>query len=345
MISLPPALQAAVEAALRAVPGSQWKSAARNLSTRYRTGREGGEGPLARGAPAALGYAGLILPAAYAQLYGAMAATAARIPAWRPRTLLDLGSGPGTALWAAAACWPSLQQMTAWEREPAFLDLGRRLAQASPDRAVAGAQWERVVLGAGPLPGTERYDLVVLGHVLNELDPAARQAVVEAAWKCCRGVLLLVEPGTPAGFAVIRALRDALLPRGARTIAPCAHDRPCPLLGDWCHFPQRLDRPAFQRRVKEGTAGWEDAKFSYAALARFGPAAPIWGRLIHQPQVHKGTVELIVSSVAGIVRPEVPKRDRPAYRAAADHRWGDALAAPPPGAIVPPPPPGEALPE
>jgi ribosomal protein RSM22 (predicted rRNA methylase) len=330
LLTLPPALEKAVEAALKTVPASQWMSAAQRLSERYRAERSGApEKPLAQGTPAALGYAALILPAAYAQLHGAMAATAARIPGWEPRTLLDLGSGPGTALWAAVERWPSLQTCVAWEREPAFITLGRQLAQASPHPAVRAARWEPVALSGAVRHAAPQFDLVVLGHLVNELDEATQQAVMTFAWEHCAGVLLLVEPGTSAAFAGVRRLREHLLALGAHTLAPCAHDAPCPLQNDWCHFPQRLQRPAFQRRAKEAAAGWEESKFSYAAMARFPPGAPIWGRLIHQPQADKGGVTLIVSSREGIVQPRIPKRDRARYRAADALRWGDALLAPP----------------
>jgi ribosomal protein RSM22 (predicted rRNA methylase) len=175
------------------------------------------------------------------------------------------------------------------------------------------------------------YDLVVLGHVLNELSAPLQEAVTAFAWEHCRGVLLIVEPGTTAAFAVVRRLREYLLTRGATTLAPCAHDRACPLRNDWCHFPQRLNRPAFQRRAKEGSAGWEESKFSYAALARFPADHPIWGRLIHQPHPGKAGVTLTVSSRAGIVEAHAPKRDRARYREAGDYRWGDSLDTPPEG--------------
>ena len=112
---------------------------------------------------------------------------------------------------------------------------------------------------------------------------------------------------------------------GAYTLAPCTHDRPCPLTNDWCHFPQRLERPAFVRRAKEGTAGWEESKFSYAAMGRFPAESPVWGRLIHQPHVGKAGVGLIVSSREGIVRPRIPKREREEFRRARELRWGDVL--------------------
>ena len=329
-VSLPPELESAIEAELRTVPGSQWMSAARGLSERYRAERDPSAAaprPMARGGKEALGYAALVLPAAYAQLAGAMAATAQRAPSFAPATMLDLGSGPGTALWAAAEQWPSLTTMHAWEREPAFIELGRKLASGSSLPALSRAQWRKVTLG-GALPlHTPQYDLIVIGHVLNEMEERVREALVRSAWERCSGVALIVEPGTSAAFPVVRAARDLLLAEGARTLAPCAHDEPCPLVNDWCHFPQRLHRPHFQRRAKEASAGWEEAKFSYAAMARFAPDSPIWGRLIHQPQVSKAGAELVISSREGIVRPRIPKRDRPAFKAAADLKWGEAVEA------------------
>lgn len=333
MISLPAPLESAIAQALRSMPSAQWMTAARRLSEHYRAERSDDE-PLPTPRPLfrpqdALGYAALVLPAAYAQISGAIAASASRLPpTFSPTSLLDLGSGPGTALWAAVEQWPSLTTLHAWEREPAFLDLARRLASASDNPALQHAEWRQVTL-SGPLPQhTPNYDLIIIGHVLNEMPEPTRQALVASAWEQCTGLLLIVEPGTSAAFPVVRAARDQLLQLGAHTIAPCAHDNPCPLQNDWCHFPQRLNRPAFQRRAKEATAGWEEAKFSYAAMARFPPDTPIWGRLIHQPQINKAGVELIVSAQEGIVRPRVSKRDRFLYRQTTDLKWGQPLAHP-----------------
>jgi ribosomal protein RSM22 (predicted rRNA methylase) len=297
--------------------------AAQDLSERYRADRDGSEQPLVRGSDQALGYAALILPAAYAQLRGVMSATAARAPTWKPISLLDLGSGPGTALWAALAQWPSIERITAWEREPALITLGKELASRG-DTALQRVYWERHDLrqmtDSGP-----RFDLVVLGHVLNELDAELRAQVVQAAWQRTSGVLLIVEPGTSAAFAIVRAARDRLLADGAQTLAPCAHNMPCPLIGDWCHFPQRLKRPDFQRRARGAPSEWEDSKFSYAAMARFAPEQPIWGRVIREPIFNKAYAEVLISTRTGIVRRRAFKRDREAFRKVKDLPWGQAL--------------------
>ncbi len=334
MIALPAALEAAITQALKTVPEARWLREAQALSERYRAARDNGREPLATGALQALGYAALILPATYAQLRGAMAATAARIPDWSPRTLLDLGSGPGTALWAAGAQWLSLEQSVAIEREPALIALGRQLARAGQTPALRQAQWQRMNLIDLPAAPAQRYDLVVLGHVLNELAPDLQHRVVAWAWAATAGVLVIVEPGTSAAFPVVRAARDDLLHAGAHTIAPCVHDHPCPLQNEWCHFPQRLKRPPFQRRARGALGEWEDSKFSYAAMARFAPAAPIWGRVIMEPTANKAYAEALVSAQNGVQWQRALKRHNATYRVVKDLPWGGALPDPLPAPIT-----------
>src|SRR5689334_8857045 len=96
--ALPDDLRAAIERVLGEVPSAQWVRAARELSERYRAARGDERLSLPVNRLRALGYAALVLPATYAQLRGAMDATASGVPRWAPETLLDLGTGPGTAL-------------------------------------------------------------------------------------------------------------------------------------------------------------------------------------------------------------------------------------------------------
>jgi ribosomal protein RSM22 (predicted rRNA methylase) len=336
---LPNDLHDAIAHALATVPPARWVREAQLLSERYRAPRAASGAPLATGAAQALGYAALILPATYAQLRGALAATSARIPGWAPATMLDLGSGPGTALWAAAAQWPSLRTLAAWERESALIALGLTLARASQHSAVRAASWERLdlrTLGREARGGrreaeegiSQRFDLVVLGHVLNELDAEAQQQVVATAWQHTSGLLMIVEPGTSVAFEVVRAAREQLLGLGARTIAPCAHDQACPLQNDWCHFPQRLKRPEFQRRAREASSEWEESKFAYAAMARFATDAPIWGRVIREPSSNKAYAEALISTVDGVARYRGLKRHRDAFRQVKQLEWGAALEQP-----------------
>jgi ribosomal protein RSM22 (predicted rRNA methylase) len=326
MISLPHQLETAISSALKSVPAPRWERAAQAISERYRAERHGGEQALVAGREEALGYAAMLMPATYAQLYGACAATAQRLPNWQPTSLLDLGSGPGTALWAAHEIWPSITHMEAWEREPAFIALGRELASAGAP-VLQQTDWQRHDLTAFP-QSKRSYDVVILAHVLNELSQAARERVISQAWQLSAGLLLIVEPGTSAAFGIIRAARDQLLTFGAHSIAPCPHTVPCPLANDWCHFPQRLERPAFQRRARNASSAWEDAKYSYAAVARIPSQQPIDGRIIREPEQTKGYITTQICTPTGIQHTQTLKRDQEAYRTARKQQWGEIIEPP-----------------
>lgn len=323
MGELPHALVVELERALAACDARRLARAAERLSTAYRAG-EAARRRVVRDATDALAYAAWLLPATHAQVCAALAMVVGVSGGWRPTSLLDLGAGPGTALWAARAAFPSLERAVAVEREAAFVDLGRRLAAASSAPVVRDAEWK-----TGHLPGDVPegpFDVVVLAHVLGELAPAAREQALAAAWRSCAGMLLVVEPGTSDAFAVVAESRQALLRRGARVVAPCPHDRPCPMADDWCHFGARVQRPAFQRRAKGARLGWEDAKLSFAAMARSGDLARPWARVVHSPRRRRHLVELELCTASGhLIREAVPKSRRTAHRFARGLTWGSAV--------------------
>ena len=72
-------------------------------------------------------------------------------------------------------------------------------------------------------------ELVIASYVINELGEAARGALADLLWQKTTDTLLVIEPGTPAGFERMRALRARLIAQGAYVIAPCPHERPCPI--------------------------------------------------------------------------------------------------------------------
>lgn len=54
----------------------------------------------------------------------------------------------------------------------------------------------------------KQHDIVTAVYVLCEMDPALRQRTVAALWRRAGKALVLLEPGTPAGSATIRAARQ-----------------------------------------------------------------------------------------------------------------------------------------
>jgi len=205
------------------------------------------------------------MPATFAAAARAMAAGAERLPGFSPASLLDLGAGPGATAWAATAVWPALERVVALERERTTLELGRRLAE---DRSWT---WRLGDVAASRL---DPVDVVAAGYLLGELEPDAQARLVDRAWAATRGALVLVEPGSPAGFERILAARDRLISAGARIVAPCPGEADCPVAASrtaWCHFLARLERSPLHRATKRAARSWEDEPFSYVVAARPSP--------------------------------------------------------------------------
>jgi ribosomal protein RSM22 (predicted rRNA methylase) len=294
------------------------------LSMVYRSGAAPSDprGPV-HDAASAQAYAASRMPATHAACTRAMVAAADRLPGFAPTSLLDVGAGTGAASWAATAVWPSLAELRLVDREPAAVALGQRIAAAATG-SLAGATWSVADINR-ELP--ERADLVVAAYVLGELATTDTTATVERLWASTDEVLILVEPGSRAGFERIRTARAALIAAGGHVAAPCPGDEACPIVDPaWCHFLARLDRSPLQRGAKAADRSWEDEPFSYVAVSRVVTAAEpriVLGR----PRQRPGVVELRVCVDGRIERRTLSRRDGPAWKAARDLAWGDPVPA------------------
>jgi ribosomal protein RSM22 (predicted rRNA methylase) len=321
-MELPPALRQAVDEALAGVPLKTLAPATEELSRRYRA--ETRDGWLHVGDDlSARAYLATRLPATYAAIRAALEAAAEAAPDFSPASLLDVGAGPGTALWAASDRWPALAEALLIEGSAAMRAWGEKLAARAP---VGRIGWRTDDLSVGIAERLSSRDLVVLAYVLNELAPARRGPLVARLWELTAGVLLIVEPGTPAGHARILAARDQLLAASAHLLAPCPHARACPLTApDWCHFARRVARSRLHRQAKGGEVPWEDEKFIYLAAARW-PGRPGRARVLAPPRAASGRMTLKLCRPDGEAAETLfSRRDGLAYRAARRVEWGDAL--------------------
>ena len=200
--------------------------------------------------------------------------------------------------------------------------LGARLARNAPSPPAAGLEWPvSDVTGAG-LPAS---DLVVAAYVLGELGRELEPPALERWWSATKVELVIIEPGTPAGFERLRAARSLLVSWGAHVSAPCPHDDACPMDGsDWCHFAVRLDRSPLHRDLKGARLGYEDEKYSYLAVSP-GGSSRATSRLVRSPRPHKGHVRLIVCESGGLHERVMSRRDGVLYRRARAAHWGDRL--------------------
>jgi ribosomal protein RSM22 (predicted rRNA methylase) len=200
---------------------------------------------------------------------------------------------------------------------------GQRLAARSP---VARVEWRTGDLAAALSGDLSPHDLVTCGYVLGELAPAAGAALVDRLWALTAEMLVIVEPGTPAGWTRILAVRDRLIAAGTHLVAPCPHNAACPLQPpDWCHFARRVARSRLHRQAKNAEVPWEDEKFIYLAASR-RPGAAEHARVIGPPKAARGRVTLKLCQPDGTAAERLfTRREGEAYKAAKRAAWGNMV--------------------
>lgn len=310
--ALPPALASAIAALLDGVPRKDLAIAAEKMSAAYRAGGTSHAITMPLDAAA---YAVARMPATYAAIAAAFEKLAQAMPDFAPASLLDVGAGTGAASWAAQAAWPDIA-VTMLDHNPALRTLARKLADSGP---LAAAE-----ILAGDL-GVEkpRADLVVAGYVLAELPEERAAAVAVDLWQSADKALVLIEPGTPQGFARIRAARAALIAAGGTIAAPCTHDNACPMTGDdWCHFSQRLPRSRDHMLLKSANVPFEDERYAYVGVSR-EPVAHHEARILAPPLESKPGLTFKLCDAAGLRAQFVAARDKEEYRRVKKRGWGD----------------------
>ena len=317
------ALRAAIERIVERVGAAALAKAAQALSEAYRATPDR---PLAGAAMAddagRVAYLVTRFPGTLAAVSLVAGEVAARLDLGGTRDLLELGAGPGPSLWALGPWLPNLRTARLVDADHRMLAVARELAAAAP--LAAGAHVEFACEDLSRARGFGEADVVVASYALGELAEGARRRAVETAWAAARDTLILIEPGTSAGFGRIAGAREQLVALGARLVAPCPHQGACPMAApDWCHFAARTERTRLHRQLKGGTLGYEDEKFSYVAATR-RDAEPASGRLVARPKVHSGFVTLRACTRDGLRDETVSRKQGPRYRAARHAAWGDA---------------------
>lgn len=320
---MPSSLRDCIDDALAGTTAASLTHNVERLIETYRSGKTPVT-PILATTDDVLAYTAYRMPATYAVVRAALREVYLGVPDFQPQTLLDFGAGTGAVAWAAADVWPSLSSVTLLEQSAAAMSLGQRIMRGSSSVVLEGAAWRQWRLSTTDADAGQA-DVATAAYVLGELSPE-QQDVLVALLMVTAPTVVVIEPGTPAGYARIIRARAALIGGGFAIIAPCPHELACPMLarGDWCHFAERLDRSRMHRVVKAGDLSYEDEKYSYVAATR-APVHRPTARILRHPQLRKGLVSLSLCTASGAAADErISKTQGPLYKAARDARWGDA---------------------
>ena len=220
----------------------------------------------------------------------------------RPRSALDLGSGPGPVAFAALDAGAA--EVVAADRSARALAAARRLATEMGE-PLATREWDPQRRGdlAG-LAGGRKLDLVTMGHVVNELfqgegAAAKRAGLIEQALDLLApgGSLVVIEPALRETSRALLEVRDLLVSRGVAVRAPCLFRGACPALvrpTDWCHAERPVDPPPLVDEIgRRAGLRKEAVKMSYLVLAPKGegfrePPPGLVFRIVSEPLPSKG---------------------------------------------------------
>ena len=239
------------------------------------------------------------------------------LPSLKIESLLDLGAGPGTGLWAAQEVFSDLSTATLIEKESGLISLGKSF-QTQVKTTWLERNLEKELL-------FETHDLILMSYALNELSEQTVKSLLENIWKSTNKVFVLIEPGTPHGFQRILRAREWLLSLGGFILAPCPHQNTCPIKNpDWCHFAERIERSSLHRKMKNAELNYEDEKFSYVVFTK--EKFHIQGeRLIRRPQKRSGHVQITTCSANGIENKIISRRQKENYLKIKKEEWGSLI--------------------
>ncbi len=252
-----------------------------------------------------------------------------RLRGWMPpagAAVLDWGCGSGVAGRRVVAFFGAerFSALQLHDHSPAALEFAGEAARAAFPRLAVGS-WR----DDGKSPG-----LLVISHVLNELPPASRAALLALARRAA--AVLWVEPGTHADGRALQELREEL--RGEfSVVAPCTHETSCGLLAagrerDWCHHfapppPEIFTDGGWVKFGRRAGIDLRSVPYSFLALdRRTRTAAPgDLSRIIGRPEHFKAFARFLNCDAGGVAGLTLQKRDDPALFKQLDRTPGPLL--------------------
>ncbi len=189
-----------------------------------------------------------------------------------PRRVLDLASGTGA--FALAALRHGASEVVALDRNATALKLAGEIAGRSGYPLTVR---QHNVLRF-PFPVEGKFDLIILGHCLEELFPNTQKGWEQAQRDWIRrllplltpqGMLLFVESSLPNANQRVLSLRDRLVQDNIPVQAPCVWRGECPALQtkNLCYAQRELEKPYLIKEIQRAAQiNLNSLKMSYLIM-------------------------------------------------------------------------------
>lgn len=315
-MKIPDILENAIEEKLNHVKLTELKQYASQLSEKYMYQKRTGD-TLLNTEIEALAYSIMRMPATYGAVYTALKHTLERMDG-NIQSVVDIGAGTGAATWAISELLDT-KDIQCFEREQVMLELGKSFMSQNPH--LKDVSWKYMDIVEDDLD--VKADLVVTSYMLNEIKPEERKNVINKLMKSSNHIILIIEPGTPAGFKNIREVQKIAIENGFHIIAPCTFQGVCPLPDeDWCHSIVRMERTKVHKLLKNADLPYEDEKFSYIAISKekYDNSGI---RILRHPMIEKGKITLKVCHNGEIEDMIVTKKDKELFKVVKKKKCGD----------------------
>ena len=320
-MQIPNLLEYAIEKEIEKYNIKELKEAALNLSKRYMDKKRTGESFLKTDLDT-ISYSVIRMPATYSAIRTCLEKIQ-ELKDFEINSLLDIGSGTGAAEWAVVDTL-GVQDIVCLEREEAMRELAKKYFSYSDelkniDFIEADILNENLNISK---------DLCILSYMINELSQENRLKVIDKVLSCTNKILLIVEPGTPEGFANVKMIRDYLYEKGYEIIAPCTgFNGRCDIKkDDWCASSIRVQRTKIHKYLKDAEIGFEDEKFSYIAInvsENRLDSNNNFKRILRHPKIQNGRIEVKTCMQGEIQEEVITKKNKEKFKDLKKKNIGD----------------------
>ena len=216
--------------------------------------------------------------------------------------VLDLGAGSGAAGLASAK---------SGSKKVVLVDQSKKsLADANQigSKLFPNVNWVLKNGDAVKLNLKEKFNCIIAANFLNEIPKIKRFRIITNHLNNSLeedGCMILIEPALRFVTRDLMHLRNELAKAGYNIVAPCLHQRPCPMLKmnnrDWCHMYLNWKQPSIIKNMdKIIKRNHRYLKFSYLIISRIKhETTKNKALIVSSPLISKGKTELLACSSCG----------------------------------------------